>query len=38
MERYVVALTISGKVAWGKMAQLTNHLELDGYVNAVLLV
>eukprot|EP00979_Chaetoceros_neogracilis_P008154 scaffold1802_cov162-Chaetoceros_neogracile.AAC.4 len=38
MERPTVALTISGKVAWGKMAQVTNHLELVGYVNAVLLI
>jgi ribosome biogenesis protein NSA2 len=38
MERHAIALTTSGKVAWGKMAQVTNYLELDGCVNAVLLV
>jgi ribosome biogenesis protein NSA2 len=31
-------VTTSGKVAWGKMAQITNNPELDGCVNAVLLV
>ncbi len=31
-------VTTSGKVAWGKMAQVTNNPELDGCVNAVLLV
>jgi len=31
-------VTTSGKVAWGKMAQVTNKPELDGCVNAVLLV
>lgn len=31
-------VTTSGKVAWGKMAQITNKPELDGCVNAVLLV
>ena len=31
-------VTTTGKVAWGKMAQVTNSPELDGCVNAVLLV
>jgi len=31
-------VTTSGKVAWGKMAQITNNPELDGCVNCVLLV
>merc|ERR1711966_530678 len=31
-------VTTAGKVAWGKMAQVTNNPELDGCVNAVLLV
>ena len=31
-------VTTTGKVAWGKMAQVTNNPELDGCVNAVLLV
>ena len=31
-------VTTSGKVAWGKMAQVTNNPELDGCVNSVLLV
>jgi len=31
-------VTTSGKVAWGKMAQVTNNPELDGCLNAVLLV
>ena len=31
-------VTTSGKVAWGKMAQISNNPELDGCVNAVLLV
>ena len=31
-------VTTSGKVAWGKMAQVTNNPELDVCVNAVLLV
>ncbi len=31
-------VTPTGKVAWGKMAQVTNNPELDGCVNAVLLV
>jgi len=31
-------VTTTGKVAWGKMAQITNNPELDGCVNAVLLV
>ncbi|GKY93652.1 ribosome bioproteinsis protein [Mayamaea pseudoterrestris] len=31
-------VTTSGKVVWGKMAQVTNNPELDGCVNAVLLV
>ena len=31
-------VTTTSKVAWGKMAQVTNNPELDGCVNAVLLV
>lgn len=31
-------VTQSGKVVWGKYAQCTNHPELDGCINAVLLV
>ena len=31
-------VTTSGKVAWGKMAQVTNNPELDGCINSVLLV
>ena len=31
-------VTNSGKVVWGKYAQVTNHPENDGCVNAVLLV
>lgn len=31
-------VTQSGKVVWGKYAQVTNNPELDGCVNAVLLV
>uniref|UniRef100_A0A7S2EES3 Ribosome biogenesis protein NSA2 homolog n=1 Tax=Trieres chinensis TaxID=1514140 RepID=A0A7S2EES3_TRICV len=31
-------VTTSGKVAWAKFAQITNNPELDGCVNAVLLV
>mmetsp|Transcript_37899 Transcript_37899/g.42449 ORF Transcript_37899/g.42449 Transcript_37899/m.42449 type:complete len:261 (-) Transcript_37899:154-936(-) len=31
-------VTTTGKVAWGKMAQVTNNPELDGCVNSVLLV
>lgn len=31
-------VTPSGKVVWGKFAQVTNHPENDGVVNAVLLV
>ena len=31
-------VTQSGKVVWGKYAQVTNHPENDGCVNAVLLV
>ena len=31
-------VTSSGKVVWGKYAQITNHPENDGCVNAVLLV
>lgn len=31
-------VTTTGKVAWGKYAQVTNNPELDGCVNAVLLV
>jgi ribosome biogenesis protein NSA2 len=31
-------VTQSGKVVWGKYAQVTNHPELDGCINAVLLV
>jgi ribosome biogenesis protein NSA2 len=31
-------VTTTGKVAWGKMAQVTNSPDLDGCVNAVLLV
>ncbi|XP_065912050.1 ribosome biogenesis protein NSA2 homolog [Dysidea avara] len=31
-------VTQSGKVAWGKYAQVTNHPENDGCINAVLLV
>ena len=31
-------VTPSGKVVWGKYAQVTNNPELDGVINAVLLV
>lgn len=31
-------VTPNGKVVWGKYAQITNHPENDGVVNAVLLV
>ena len=31
-------VTTSGKVVWGKYAQVTNNPELDGTINAVLLV
>lgn len=31
-------VTSGGKVVWGKYAQITNHPENDGCVNAVLLV
>ena len=31
-------VTTSGKVVWGKYAQVTNKPELDGCINAVLLV
>lgn len=31
-------VTQSGKVVWGKYAQVTNNPELDGCINAVLLV
>lgn len=31
-------VTTSGKVVWGKFAQVTNHPENDGCINAVLLV
>ena len=31
-------VTTSGKVVWGKYAQVTNHPENDGVINAVLLV
>ena len=31
-------VTTSGKVVWGKYAQVTNHPENDGCINAVLLV
>ncbi len=31
-------VTQSGKVVWGKFAQVTNNPELDGCINAVLLV
>jgi len=31
-------VTQSGKVVWGKYAQVTNHPENDGCINAVLLV
>lgn len=31
-------VTTSGKVVWGKYAQVTNHPERDGCINAVLLV
>lgn len=31
-------VTNSGKVVWGKYAQVTNHPENDGCINAVLLV
>jgi ribosome biogenesis protein NSA2 len=31
-------VTQGGKVVWGKFAQVTNNPELDGCVNAVLLV
>ena len=31
-------VTTTGKVVWGKFAQVTNNPELDGCINAVLLV
>ena len=31
-------VTPSGKIVWGKYAQVTNHPEMDGCINAVLLV
>jgi ribosome biogenesis protein NSA2 len=31
-------VTQSGKVVWGKYAQITNNPELDGCINGVLLV
>ena len=31
-------VTTGGKVVWGKYAQVTNNPELDGCINAVLLV
>ena len=31
-------VTQSGKVVWGKYAQVTNNPELDGCINGVLLV
>jgi len=31
-------VTTSGKVVWGKFAQVTNNPELDGCINGVLLV
>jgi ribosome biogenesis protein NSA2 len=31
-------VTTSGKVVWGKYAQVTNDPEMDGTINAVLLV
>ena len=31
-------VTQSGKVVWGKYAQVTNNPELDGCINALLLV
>jgi ribosome biogenesis protein NSA2 len=31
-------VTTSGKVVWGKFAQVTNNPETDGCINAVLLV
>ena len=31
-------VTQSGKVVWGRYAQVTNNPELDGCINAVLLV
>ncbi|CAM9182496.1 unnamed protein product [Ectocarpus fasciculatus] len=31
-------VTQSGKIVWGKYAQVTNHPEMDGCINAVLLV
>jgi ribosome biogenesis protein NSA2 len=31
-------VTTSGKVVWGKFAQVTNNPDLDGCINAVLLV
>lgn len=31
-------VTQTGKVVWGKYAQVTNNPELDGCINAVLLV
>jgi ribosome biogenesis protein NSA2 len=31
-------VTNTGKVVWGKFAQVTNHPENDGCINAVLLV
>ena len=34
----IALVTPSGKVVWGKFAQVTNNPELDGCINAVLLV
>jgi len=31
-------VTTSGKIAWGRYAQITNNPENDGCLNAVLLV
>ena len=31
-------VTTTGRVVWGKFAQVTNNPELDGCINAVLLV
>jgi ribosome biogenesis protein NSA2 len=31
-------VTQTGKIVWGKYAQVTNNPELDGCINAVLLV
>ncbi|GCA63081.1 ribosomal protein S8e/ribosomal biogenesis NSA2, partial [Kipferlia bialata] len=31
-------VTQSGKVVWGKYAQVTNHPDRDGCINAIMLV